>query len=110
MGQSQTSHHYRPLTKYLLLWLGAALLAGSAASAFSAQPRVAPGLTRAGPAVNQTAAPRARRIPALDRRIDKILSSSEARRGDWGIEVVELPSGKPLYQRDADRLFIPPPT
>jgi len=82
-------------------------LAGSAASAFSAQPRVAPGLTRAGPAVNHTAAPRARRIPALDRRIDKILSSSEARRGDWGIEVVELPSGKPLYQRDADRLFIP---
>ncbi len=44
---------------------------------------------------------------ALDRRIDKILSSSDARRGWWGIQVVDLGSGKLLYERDAERLFIP---
>jgi D-alanyl-D-alanine carboxypeptidase/D-alanyl-D-alanine-endopeptidase (penicillin-binding protein 4) len=32
---------------------------------------------------------------------------NEARRGFWGIEVAELPSGKLLYQRDAEHLYIP---
>jgi len=49
----------------------------------------------------------ARRRIALDRSIDKVLSSSDARRGWWGIQVVELESGKLLYERDAERLFIP---
>ena len=44
---------------------------------------------------------------ALDRRIDKILGASDAQRGFWGIEVVQLSSSKPLYERNADSLFIP---
>jgi len=44
---------------------------------------------------------------ALDKRLDKILAQSEARRGSWGIRVVELESGRLLYERDADHLFIP---
>jgi serine-type D-Ala-D-Ala carboxypeptidase/endopeptidase (penicillin-binding protein 4) len=50
---------------------------------------------------------RPRRYRQLDKRIDKILAASEARRGSWGIEVIELDSGKLLYERDADHLFIP---
>ena len=45
--------------------------------------------------------------PTLDQRIDKILATSDAQRGSWGIQVVELESGKLLYERDADHLFIP---
>jgi D-alanyl-D-alanine carboxypeptidase/D-alanyl-D-alanine-endopeptidase (penicillin-binding protein 4) len=51
-----------------------------------------------------------RREPAnasLDQQIDKILAASDARRGEWGIQVVELASGKSLYERNADHLFIP---
>ncbi len=44
---------------------------------------------------------------ALDRRIDKILAASNAQRGFWGIQVVDFATGKLLYERDADRLFIP---
>jgi D-alanyl-D-alanine carboxypeptidase/D-alanyl-D-alanine-endopeptidase (penicillin-binding protein 4) len=101
------------LQNYLRPWICAALWAGLTLPRFFAQPREAPGLALAVPAVTQTSShpaashPRPRRVPALDRRIDKILSSSDARRGAWGIEVVELPSGRPLYQRDADHLFIP---
>jgi D-alanyl-D-alanine carboxypeptidase/D-alanyl-D-alanine-endopeptidase (penicillin-binding protein 4) len=47
------------------------------------------------------------RKSALDKRIDKILAASDARRGSWGIQVVELESGKLLYEREADHLFIP---
>ena len=44
---------------------------------------------------------------ALDRQIDEILAASDAGRGSWGIQVVELESGKTLYERDAEHLFIP---
>jgi len=47
------------------------------------------------------------RKSALDKRIDKILAASDARRGSWGLQVVELESGKLLYERNADHLFIP---
>ena len=80
---------------------------------FAAQSRLTAGFAISSDVVSKdaavpAAAPRhARRRTALDRRIDKILSSSDARRGSWGIEVVELESGKLLYERDAERLFIP---
>jgi D-alanyl-D-alanine carboxypeptidase/D-alanyl-D-alanine-endopeptidase (penicillin-binding protein 4) len=45
--------------------------------------------------------------PALDRRIDTILAASDTQRGSWGIQVVDLESGKSLYERDASHLFIP---
>ena len=47
------------------------------------------------------------RNPALDQQIARILAASDAQRGSWGIQVVELATGKLLYQRDADHLFIP---
>lgn len=43
----------------------------------------------------------------LDKNIDKILDARDARRGSWGIEVMELKRGKLLYDRDASHLFIP---
>jgi serine-type D-Ala-D-Ala carboxypeptidase/endopeptidase (penicillin-binding protein 4) len=49
----------------------------------------------------------ARRKPSLDSRIDKVLASSDARRGWWGIQVVDLAKGSVLYERNADHLFIP---
>ncbi len=50
---------------------------------------------------------RARRKSTLDKQIEKLLASSDAHRGSWGIEVLELESGKLLYERNADHLFIP---
>ena len=44
---------------------------------------------------------------ALNQRLERILGQSEARRGFWGIEVIDLASGKTLYSRDAGQLFIP---
>jgi len=44
---------------------------------------------------------------ALDARVDKILRSSDASRGFWGIEVAELPSGRILFSRDSQHLFHP---
>jgi D-alanyl-D-alanine carboxypeptidase/D-alanyl-D-alanine-endopeptidase (penicillin-binding protein 4) len=45
--------------------------------------------------------------PALNARLDKILRSSAASRGFWGIEMAELPSGRVLFSRDAQHLFHP---
>ena len=50
---------------------------------------------------------RAQKKSTLDKRIDKILCGSEAHRGSWGLQVVELGSGKLRYERNADQLFIP---
>jgi D-alanyl-D-alanine carboxypeptidase/D-alanyl-D-alanine-endopeptidase (penicillin-binding protein 4) len=49
----------------------------------------------------------ASRPTTLEQRIDAILHANEARRGFWGIEVVELPGGELLYSRNADHLFLP---
>jgi len=50
---------------------------------------------------------KSRPSPALNARIDQILRSSPASRGFWGIEVAELPSGRILFNRDAQHLFHP---
>jgi serine-type D-Ala-D-Ala carboxypeptidase/endopeptidase (penicillin-binding protein 4) len=50
---------------------------------------------------------RAVHSPALSSRIAAILRRPKARRGFWGIIVAQVPSGKVLYQRDADHLFQP---
>ncbi|MFB3923898.1 MAG: D-alanyl-D-alanine carboxypeptidase/D-alanyl-D-alanine-endopeptidase [Terriglobia bacterium] len=44
---------------------------------------------------------------ALVRKIEAILRSSDARRGQWGIAVVQLSNNRVLYTREADRLFLP---
>ncbi len=43
----------------------------------------------------------------LDRDIEQILSDPEAARGFWGISVVALDSGKPLYTLNSGKLFTP---
>jgi D-alanyl-D-alanine carboxypeptidase/D-alanyl-D-alanine-endopeptidase (penicillin-binding protein 4) len=97
-----------------VLWVVLAALAlGSAASLLAVQSR--PGaqfrLARAAIATNAgtpaTSPPHARRRTGLDKRIDKILATSDARRGSWGVQVVDLETAKLLYQRDGDHLFIP---
>ncbi len=71
------------------------------------QPAVQSGVAGEGGSKLPATAAHAPRNQALDRRIDQILGVNDARRGFWGIEVVELPSGKLLYERDADHLYIP---
>jgi serine-type D-Ala-D-Ala carboxypeptidase/endopeptidase (penicillin-binding protein 4) len=44
---------------------------------------------------------------ALDRRIDRVLRQSAAQRGFWGIEVIDLATGKVLYSRNSEHLFLP---
>jgi D-alanyl-D-alanine carboxypeptidase/D-alanyl-D-alanine-endopeptidase (penicillin-binding protein 4) len=51
--------------------------------------------------------PRGAHSSRLSRRIEALLRKTEARRGFWGIIVAQLPSGKVLYERNADQLFQP---
>ena len=94
---------------FLLLALLVAVLTQSAAPLPAGQaPRAAPSSAAPdGAAPRPAPLPRGRRIRALDRRIDSILAANDAQRGFWGIEVVQLAGGKPLYERDAQHLFIP---
>lgn len=50
---------------------------------------------------------RPRKYHALDRHIDRILAATDAQRGFWGVEVIELAGRKLLYARQAENLFIP---
>jgi len=45
--------------------------------------------------------------PSLNARLDQILRASDASRGFWGIEVAELPSGRILFNLNAQHLFHP---
>jgi D-alanyl-D-alanine carboxypeptidase/D-alanyl-D-alanine-endopeptidase (penicillin-binding protein 4) len=97
---------------HILIFLLAALVA-EIAPPLTGQTRQASkfGPARAGVTRNSaTLAPTPRhepRNPALDQQIARILAASDAQRGSWGIQVVELATGKLLYERDADHLFIP---
>jgi D-alanyl-D-alanine carboxypeptidase/D-alanyl-D-alanine-endopeptidase (penicillin-binding protein 4) len=61
------------------------------------------------PAKAQSAPARAAR-PALKTRIDRALSIPPALRTHWGIRIVDLSTGQILYDRNADRYFIPAST
>ncbi len=43
----------------------------------------------------------------LAEQIEKVLARTSAQRAFWGIEIVELATGSVLYQRNADKLFVP---
>ena len=106
------NYHRPPWTLTLLLFLAALAVQPAATSpAKHASRGLKAGRARSGVARNPTSSPanprHFRPDTALDRRIDKILSASEAHRGAWGILVVDPDSGETLYERDADRLFIP---
>ncbi|HEX8905207.1 MAG TPA: D-alanyl-D-alanine carboxypeptidase, partial [Longimicrobiaceae bacterium] len=79
--------------------LAAFLVATAAPAAIRAQeaPNLAP-----------QAADGATAVPlSLAARIEAVLSRPSLRRADWGIEVRDAASGRVLYARNADRLFIP---
>src|SRR3954469_25657997 len=79
-----------------------------------AQPS-APAITAAQPAISipvatETPAQRAKREARAKELTDKItalLSQPDAARAFWGIEVVSLATGQPLYEQNADKLFAP---
>ena len=116
MGQPQNPPCSRTLRTVGHIWLLASLTVGLAAplraaqsrqTAKSAFPHSLSAQSQFNAAAPAATPPRARRNPALDRRIDKILAQSDAQHGFWGIEVVQLASGKLLYEREAGHLFIP---
>lgn len=116
MGQPQASLRPWTLRAVAFLWLLAALTVGMAAPFRAPQFRLPPkpgfSSSRFAQSQSPSAAPAASfkhapRKSALDKRIDRILGASDAQRGFWGIEVVQLASGKLLYDRDASHLFIP---
>lgn len=43
----------------------------------------------------------------LAKKVDELLEQPEVARAFWGVEVVSLDSGKTLYSKNADKLFIP---
>ena len=46
-------------------------------------------------------------LPPLGERIDAVLSEPPFDRVSWGVVVVDAETGRPLYERSADLLFIP---
>ena len=45
---------------------------------------------------------------SLDQEISRLIDTSPAARGAfWGVDIVDLASGKTLYARNADKLFVP---
>ena len=113
MGQPQTFLRSRTLQAPLAFWFLAALTAWLAAPLLAAQARLSVNFTfppsRFAQSQSSAAAlhPRPHGKTSLDRRIDAILGKSDARRGFWGIEVVNLASGQLLYERDSSHLFLP---
>src|SRR4051812_20649182 len=54
-----------------------------------------------------TAAQRKVHYKKIAKKISELLSDPDAARGFWGIDIVSLSSGKPIYAQDADKLFTP---
>ncbi len=101
-----------PKSTLVLLLLLSVLAVQTTALLPADQPRQATILAAAVGAPRNAASPAANPLHAqkelpLDKQIDRILTASDAQRGSWGIEVVDLESGRPLYERDANHLFIP---
>jgi len=44
---------------------------------------------------------------STQKRIEELLANPDAAKAVWGIEVVDLGSGKTVYSLNADKLFIP---
>ena len=44
---------------------------------------------------------------STQKRIEELLANPDAAKAVWGIEVVDLGSGKTIYSLNADKLFIP---
>ena len=103
---SKPAHRTQPKWKVTLaaLLIVLAMLAAALVRAGQVAPSAA--TARAGDPTS-TARTRPRRYREVDKRIDKILAASDVRRGSWGFDVIELASGRLLYERDADHLFIP---
>jgi len=91
-------------TPRAILALLAALATATAAPAAPAQaaPNLAPHAAK-----DATGHVTTRGAAELAARIDAILARPALRRADWGIEVRDAATGRALYQRSADRLFIP---
>lgn len=94
----------------------ASLLAGCASAPPAAQspPATTPAATIAQPAVavSASAAPTTgvdspAPTDALAQRIDSLIDQPRFAAARWGIKVVSLDDGSTLYERDADKLFIP---
>lgn len=45
--------------------------------------------------------------PTLDQRVDAVTQAAGFASGHWGILVVDLASGRPVFQRNADQMFCP---
>src|SRR5205807_9941301 len=100
-------------TLALLGMLGAGIMYGQTIPA-PAQPNPQP-ITGAQTAI---AAPLAAETPAqranrearakdLTGKINALLNQPDAARAFWGIDIVSLASGQPLYEQNADKLFTP---
>jgi serine-type D-Ala-D-Ala carboxypeptidase/endopeptidase (penicillin-binding protein 4) len=113
MGQRQTPLRPRVFHSLADFWVPALVTLALAVFFLAAQPHLTANSAfapaRLSPSQSSSADPRPRphRKTKLDRRVDAILEKSDAQRGFWGIEVVQLASEKLLYERDASHLFLP---
>jgi len=107
----------------VLLFLAAAALAVFAAPEFAAPEAgnlgstvrsvVAPDARSAASPARAAAPPAPAPTPpaptssALTAEIDRLLERWQADRAFWGISVINLETGEPIYERNADRAFLP---
>ena len=101
-------HYHRAAALFALAAIALGLASPLRAEQSRQASRFGPPSVEAGDSPALAATPKhAHRKSTLDKRIDKILTANDARRGSWGFQVIELESGKLLYERNADHLFIP---
>ncbi len=59
------------------------------------------------PAVSKATSDSKQSLASLSQAIDSVIAQSELGSARWGVSVISLTSGKEIYGRNADQLFIP---
>ena len=98
----------------LLLWLAAACAAAGQVDARpqtrNPQDKSSPPPTATAKATNgpeRSSASSAAATGRFAQRADSLLSADPVRRGEWGLKVVDATTGETLYEKNADKYFVP---
>jgi len=94
------------LQRWAALLLAAAVcLPGSAAQQPAAQSNAKEGPACCGPKKQNAAAKKA--AAKFAARAEALLGTGPASKGEWGLVIVDAESGETLYERNADKYFVP---
>src|SRR5689334_20076564 len=98
------------ITGRLLLCLCAALVVNAGAPRGSAHssPSASKDKNSAAPKKNKKQEKKDREAAKrFTKRADALLGAPPVSKGDWGVLISDAQTGEPLYERDADKYFVP---